>query len=157
MTAHLVLNANAGNYSALYQANRFAVRSADGTWFFGVQDGTLGRVLHLTSAGMVDIPLNPQPTMRPTLYADHSGLYCIGGFDGDKKQIPIWYIDDYHSVFQNGGNDPRVDALISQTAAMNQQIAALETALANISQEHSDLDPKDRTVLNRLRVFFGLD
>lgn len=157
MTAHLVLNANVGNFTALYQANRFAVRSADGTWFFGVQDGTLGRVLHLTSAGMVDVPLSPQPTMRPTLYADHSGLYCIGGYDGDKKQIPIWYIDDYQTVFSNGGNDPRVDSLVSQLAAMNQELTALQTALRNIHQETGALDPKDREILNRYRRLHGLD
>lgn len=54
-------------------------------------------------------------------------------------------------------NDPRVDGLVSQFAALNQKINALETALDNIDQETGALDPKDRDVINRWRSFFGLD
>lgn len=52
-----------------------------------------------------------------------------------------------------GGHDARVDALISQIAAMNQTIVALETALGNVGAENAPLDPKDRTALDRLETF----
>ncbi len=42
------------------------------------------------------------------------------------------------------GHDARVDALISQFAAMQQQIGA------------GALDPKDRTALDRLKAFLGI-
>jgi hypothetical protein len=158
MTARLVLDANIGDFNASWGANRFAVRSNDGTWFTAMQDGVFGRVLWHTSTGIREIKLDPVPSMRPTLYADPSGLYCIGGFDGDKKHILIWYIDDYKTVFAAGvTNDPRVDALISQFAALTQRITAIETALGNISQEAPTFDPKDREILNRYRRLHGLD
>ncbi len=157
MGARLVIDANAAPFSALYQANRFAVRSNDGTWFFGVQDGVNGRLLHYTTSGMRDIPLVPQPTMRPTLYADPTGLYVIGGFDGDKQRIPIWVVDDYVPVFTNGGNDPRVAGLVNQVAALNQSIQALQAAMTALSSSNSaTLDTKDRQALDRLRIWLGI-
>lgn len=47
-----------------------------------------------------------------------------------------------------GGKDARVDALISQIAALGQQVTALGNAGA--------LDPKDRTALDKLRAFLGV-
>jgi hypothetical protein len=156
MGARLVIDANIGDFNASWGANRFAVRSNDNTWFYAVQDGINGRVLWHIPNGVKEIKLEPQPTMRPTLYADPSGLYCIAGFDGDKKRILIWYIDDYKTVF-DVGNDPRVDALVSQIAALGQSIVALETAIGNINQEPNALDLKDRDILNRYRRLHGLD
>lgn len=104
MPARLVLNETLPDpYTALYQANRFAARSADGTWFYAVQDGTPGRVFWHNPTGWHEIPLDPQPTMRPTLYADPSGLYVIAGFDGDKKHLLVWYIEEYRSVYPATG------------------------------------------------------
>jgi hypothetical protein len=158
MTARLVLNIDIGDFNASWGANRFAVRSNDGTWFTAMQDGVFGRVLWHTSSGIREIKLDPVPSMRPTLYADPSGLYCIGGFDGDKKHILVWYIDDYKTVFAAGvTNDPRVDALVSQFAALTQRITAIETALGNINQETNALDPIDRKILDKARSFFILD
>jgi len=160
MTARLVLNTDIGAFSAAWQANRFAVRSTDNTWFFGVQDGVMGKVLWLTPNGIREVPLDPIPTMRPTLYADPSGLYCIAGFDGDKKRVLVWYIDDYKSVFNVGGNDPRVDDLITnfnyRLTAIENSISSIETALGNINSDNGALDPKDRIILDRLRAFFGI-
>lgn len=47
-----------------------------------------------------------------------------------------------------GGHDARVDALISQIAALGQQVTALGNAGA--------LDVKDRTALDKLRAMLGL-
>lgn len=158
MGSRLVLNENIGEFNAHWGANRFAVRSADGTWFTAMQDGVFGRVLWHKASGIQEIKLDPTPTMRPTLYTDPSGLYCIAGFDGDKKHILVWYIDDYKTVFGTGvGNDPRVDGLVNQVASLKQNIIALETALANINQEDGSLDAKDREILNRYRRLHGLD
>jgi len=164
MGSRLVLNADIGAFNASWGANRFAVRSADNTWFFAFQDGVMGKILWLTPNGMREIPLDPIPTMRPTLYADPSGLYCIAGFDGNKKNILVWYIDDYKSVFNAGGTDPRVNDLFTQISNLNTRllanensIIAIETALGNINPDNAALDPKDRKVLNRLRGLMGLD
>lgn len=54
------------------------------------------------------------------------------------------------------GVDSRVDAILTQIAALNTSIAELETALGNISSEPGTLDAKDRSVLDRMRAFFGL-
>lgn len=160
MAARLVVNADLGNFNASWGAGRHVARSADGTWFYGVQDGVNGRVLWQSFGGLKEISLEPQPTMRPTLYADHSGLYCCAGMDGNKKNLMIWFIDDYKTVFVNGGTDPRVDALISQIATLNQEVSQLETALANIGQGgNADLSLEDRQALDwlsALRALFRL-
>lgn len=150
-SARLVINADLGQFNAAYQAGRHVARSADGTWFYSFQDGVNGRVVWQSHGGLVNIPLSPQPTMRPTLYADPSGLYCVAGFDGDKKNLLIWYIDDYKTVYQNDGDDPRVDALVGQIAALGQQVTALETALANVST--GGMSAADTELLRRLRAF----
>lgn len=147
MPARLVINADLGQFNASWGANRFAVRSADGTWFYAVQDGLIGRVLWQSHSGLQEIELDPPPTMRPTLYDDPSGLYAIAGMDGDKKHILIWYIDDHKTVYQVGGDDPRVDALVSQIAELGQRVAGLE-ANAGTGMSAADIE-----LLRRLRAF----
>lgn len=155
MTATLVLNTDVSPFNAAYQAGRHVARSADSTWFFAFQDGVVGRVIHATPNGLVDIPLSPQPTMRPTLYADPSGLYCCAGIDGDKKHLMIWYIGEYKTVYTSGNSDPRVDALISQVAAMEREIAAINARLDTMGTGGA-LDPADREALDRLKVWLGV-
>jgi hypothetical protein len=156
MPARLVINQDVSPWTALYQANRFAARSADGTWFYGVQDGTNGRILHASYQGLKEITLSPQPTMRPTLYADPSGLYAIAGFDGDKTHLLIWYIEEYQSVYPSG-HDPRVDALVSQLADLSQSVTQIETALGNLtSAPGGALSEADTEALRRLKVWMGI-
>ncbi len=152
MASRLVINADLGQFNASWGAGRHVARSADGTWFYAFQDGVNGRVVWQSHAGLVDIPLSPQPTMRPTLYADPTGLYCVAGFDGDKKHILIWYIEEYKTVYKVGGDDLRVDALIGHIATLTQQMAEMETALANISAP-GGMSAADTELLRRLRAF----
>lgn len=156
MSARLVLNTDVGAFNASYGAGRFAVRSADSTWFYSFQDGLNGRVLWHSHTGLREIPLDPQPTMRPVLYADPSGLYVIAGMDGDKKHILAWYIDDYRSVFTSGA-DPRVEALQTQVAQLAQQVTAIETALGNIGSGSAGLDTADREAVDRLKAWLGIE
>jgi hypothetical protein len=73
------------------------------------------------------------------------------GFQGARCRIPG--IDEPWS-FAVGVSDPRVDALISQLGAFSQQIAAIETALGNISGE--GLSASDTEALRRLKAWLGI-
>lgn len=163
MTARIVLNVTVPN--AAWGANRFAVRSADGAWFMAWQDGVVGKVSRVANGTVSDIPLPNPPTMRPTLYADPSGLYVIGGYDGNAKQVVIWYVDDYKTVYTSAAPDARVDALQASYAALQaeyqnqqQRLVAIEAALGTIGGG-AGLDPRDRAALDwvqAVRAVLGL-
>jgi len=95
---------------------------------------------------LVEVPLTPFCTGKGSM---NLGGWWVAASDNDtwfNGQIPGFAP---HPV---GGHDARVDALISQLAAMNQQITELETALGNVGA----IDPVDRVVLDKLRALLGL-
>lgn len=124
MTAHLILFAEPlKNTTRYWGAGCHVAPSADGSWFYAFQDRPgLGHVMQRHADGHQElIPLTPQPTARPTLYAGPSGLFITAGMDGDDSHLPcVWQIEGYVWPGPAGG---AIDA------AARAQLAQLQTAV----------------------------
>jgi hypothetical protein len=96
-------------------------------------------------ADLIEVPLSPICTGRGSMnlagwWVAANGKEWFGG------QIPGFAP---HPI---GGHDARVDALLATIAALGKRIDALETSLSTAG----NLDPADRTAIDRLRDFLRM-
>lgn len=108
----------------------WAVRSEDGTWFYGFQKAgsTQAQLIWRSFQGWQEVTLDPAPTTRPTLYADPTGLYLIAGADGDAASVPTIYPIPGYKPY---GQDSRVAQLITRVDGMEGHIGARIDSLSN--------------------------
>lgn len=132
------------------------VAGADGKWYFSVYGKKAAGSPALTylcrwGFGMTEVEfvtLDVYTTARgaPTVGPGGARLWLFG-FNTGKRLIvqlcPDWAPPAWMGI------DPRVDALVSQNAALHQRIVELETALGNVRA--GGLDAGDREALDRVR------
>jgi len=97
-----------------------------------------------------EVPLTP--------FCTGKGSMNLGGWWVASSDNDTWFNGPIPGFAPHpvGNSDPRVDALISQIGEMNQTLAGIETALANIMSEPGSLDQKARTALDRLVEFLKI-
>jgi hypothetical protein len=110
-----------------------------------LSDGVFGFRI-FKGAALEEVPLTPFCTGKGSM---NLGGWWVAASDND-----TWFNGPIPGFAPVTAHDARVDALISQLAAMSQTITQIETALGNISTEV--LDPKDRTALDKLRAFLNM-
>jgi hypothetical protein len=144
MPARLILPSEALKGTTRYWgAGCHSAPSTDGSWFYAFQDRPgVGRVMQRHADGRQElIPLTPQPTARPTLYAGPSGLFVTAGMDGDDSHLPcVWQIEGYVWPGPAGGTtDATARAQLTQlqtaVQALTTRTEAVERRPVGVSQQ----------------------
>ena len=131
------------------------IPSADGSAFYGVQaklnGGNYVFSVWWQKPGQVAQRVDSGTSGQGQLRGAGGPLWvCRYPAPGD-GQLPVVIEIPQYVPFPLTTSDPRVDALVSQIAAMEQEIAALRATVANV--EVGDYPAIDRELIRRLRAF----